>query len=71
MKSSSTASGNIVNYSYEKEHELVTKIEIINYAYYEGNWEKHTKENDYRQDCFYISEIDFRKNGWYINFLLA
>jgi hypothetical protein len=37
------------------------RIEIINYAKYEGKWEIHSKENSYSQDCFFKEELDFQK----------
>jgi ubiquinone/menaquinone biosynthesis C-methylase UbiE len=37
------------------------QIEIINYAFYEGNWEEHNIANDYSVDAFYKGEINFKK----------
>jgi len=37
------------------------KIEIINYAYYDGKWEVHSKENNYSLDCFYEGNIKLKK----------
>lgn len=31
-------------------------LEVINYALYEGEWEKHLIENDYSIDCNYVSK---------------
>jgi hypothetical protein len=36
-------------------------IRIINLALYEGNWEEHTKENNYSIDALYESEINLKK----------
>jgi hypothetical protein len=32
------------------------QIEVVNYAFYEGEWEKHVIENDYSIDCNYVSK---------------
>jgi hypothetical protein len=36
-------------------------IEIVNLANYKGQWERHTKENKYNQDCFYEGQINLDK----------
>ncbi|MBK7030182.1 MAG: hypothetical protein IPH45_13680 [Bacteroidales bacterium] len=36
-------------------------IRIINLALYEGNWEEHTKENNYSIDALYESDINLKK----------
>ncbi len=40
----------------------VHDIRVVNWAYYEGNWEEHTIENNYSLDCVW-SETghDFKK----------
>jgi glutaredoxin-related protein len=44
------------------EHEIT----IENYAYYEGNWELHSIENNYSVDSFYTTNLMFKKKR-YIN----
>lgn len=36
-------------------------ILIENYAYYEGNWELHSRQNDYSIDAFYTANLAFTK----------
>lgn len=36
-------------------------IEVVNYAFYNGEWQKHTKRNDFSVDAFYKDKLDFRK----------
>jgi len=36
-------------------------IERGNLAKYKGQWERHTKENKYNQDCFYEGQINLDK----------
>lgn len=42
------------------------EITIENYAYYEGNWELHSIENNYSVDAFYSTNLNFKKKR-YIN----
>jgi hypothetical protein len=42
------------------------QITIENYAYYEGNWELHSIENNYSVDAFYSTNLNFKKKK-YIN----
>lgn len=42
------------------------QITIENYAYYEGNWELHSIENNYSVDAFYSINLNFKKKR-YIN----
>jgi hypothetical protein len=37
-------------------------IKVVNYAYYEGNWEVHSIENNYSQDFVYIVTKDLTKS---------
>lgn len=37
------------------------KVMIMNMAYYEGNWEEHTKNNGYSVDAFWEGEVDLKK----------
>jgi len=37
------------------------KIEIVNYAFYEDNWEIHSTENNYSIDCIYSNDIKLKK----------
>lgn len=37
-------------------------IKIVDYSLYEGNWDIHTKENQYSVDAFYENEINFTTN---------
>lgn len=36
-------------------------IRIINLALYEGNWEEHTKDNNYSLDALYESTLEIKK----------
>jgi hypothetical protein len=36
-------------------------IRIVNMAYYEGNWEEHTKVNEYSIDALYEGDIELKK----------
>ena len=36
-------------------------IKVMNMALYEGNWEEHTKDNEYSVDAFYEGEINLKK----------
>ncbi|MBK7211819.1 MAG: hypothetical protein IPH88_00675 [Bacteroidales bacterium] len=36
-------------------------IKIVNYAFYEGNWEEHTKENNYSIDASYEGSVNLKK----------
>ncbi len=38
-------------------------IQVINYAMYEGTWEKHTIENNYSIDCTYEATLDINKKA--------
>ncbi len=38
-------------------------IEIVNYAFYENAWEKHTIENQYSQDFIYKADMNFKKSN--------
>lgn len=37
------------------------EITVENYAYYEGNWELHSIENNYSVDAFYTTNMLFKK----------
>ena len=37
-------------------------IRIVNMAFYEGDWEEHTKVNEYSIDALYEGEIELKKN---------
>ncbi|MBC8343168.1 MAG: hypothetical protein ISR55_00510 [Bacteroidetes bacterium] len=37
-------------------------LEIMNYAFFAGQWEEHTQANNYSQDCFYKGIIKLRRN---------
>ncbi len=43
------------------------EISIMNYAYYEGNWELHSLENDYSIDAFYVTNMTFAKKKRSVN----
>ena len=34
---------------------------VVDYAYYQGEWQEHTKDNEYSVDAFYQDRLDFRK----------
>lgn len=36
-------------------------VAIENYAYYDGRWELHSRENDYSIDAFYMTKMSFKK----------
>jgi len=36
-------------------------IRIVNMAFYEGDWEEHTKVNEYSIDALYEGEIELKK----------
>lgn len=38
-----------------------SQLEIMNYALYRGQWEAHTKANNYGQDCFYKNTINIKR----------
>ncbi len=40
------------------------KVRVINYAFYEGNWEEHTIENNYSVDCLYELNMNFKKSKY-------
>lgn len=42
-------------------------IKVVNYAYYDGQWEEHTIANTYSIDCLYESEINCKKKNNKIN----
>jgi len=46
-----------------KSNKGMHNIEIVNYAYYEGAWEKHTIENQYSQDFIYKADMNFKKSN--------
>ncbi|MDH4472958.1 MAG: hypothetical protein QE487_10135 [Fluviicola sp.] len=37
-------------------------IKIVDYSFYEGKWDIHTKENQYSVDAFYEADINFTAN---------
>lgn len=37
------------------------EVRIVNYAYYEGNWEEHTIANNYSQDFIYSANMNITK----------
>ncbi len=37
------------------------EIRIVNYAFYEGNWEEHSIDNDYSIDCIFDNEVNIKK----------
>lgn len=39
----------------------VYDLKIINLAFYEGNWEEHTKDNNYSLDALYETSITLKK----------
>jgi hypothetical protein len=43
------------------------EISVMTYAYYEGNWEEHTVDNDYSMDASYSSTMTFNKKKRTIN----
>jgi len=43
------------------------EISIQNYAYYQGNWELHSLENDYSIDAFYTTNMTFAKKKRSVN----
>ena len=36
-------------------------VRVVDYAYYQGEWQEHTKDNEYSVDAFYQDRLDFRK----------
>lgn len=39
------------------------QIRVINLALYEGEWEEHSIENEYRIDCYFDGEREFGKKN--------
>ncbi len=39
------------------------EVKVINYAFYEGNWEEHTIANNYSQDCIYTEMMNLHKKS--------
>jgi hypothetical protein len=37
-------------------------IHLTNYAFYEGNWEERTLDNNYTFDCIFEKEINLKKS---------
>jgi hypothetical protein len=44
-------------------------IAIENYALYEGEWELHSRENDYSIDAFYATKMSFKKKKKTVNMI--
>lgn len=42
-------------------------IAIEDYAYYDGKWELHSRENDYSIDAFYMTRMNFKKKKKTVN----
>jgi len=38
-------------------------VRVVNYAYYEGNWEEHTIANNYSIDCLYEADLNLKKKN--------
>ncbi len=38
-------------------------VRIINYAYYENQWEAHTIANNYSIDCLYEGDVNLKKKN--------
>jgi len=36
-------------------------VKIMNYAFYDGEWQEHTKENEYSLDCTFDQTIKIKK----------
>ncbi len=39
-------------------------IRVVNLALYEGNWEEHTKDNNYSIDCLHEFRYNFKKKNY-------
>lgn len=39
------------------------EIRVINYALYEGEWQEHSKANEYSIDCMWNGTIEFKKKA--------
>ena len=37
------------------------KIRVVNYAYYEGEWEEHNRKHGYPVDCFFEEWLELKK----------
>lgn len=57
--------GKMVVYIPEGNHDVV----IENYAFYEGQWELHSRENNYSIDSFYSINMLFSKKKRSVNFI--
>lgn len=44
----------------------IHELKVVNYAFYDGNWEEHTIANDYSIDCVYQVTQDFKKKNYKI-----
>lgn len=51
------------NYVSAKVKKGMHEIKVVNYAYFEGNWEVHNSENNFSIDCFYQGTIDVNKKN--------
>ncbi|HNF69440.1 MAG TPA: hypothetical protein PLL28_08700 [Chitinophagales bacterium] len=45
------------------------EIKVINYAFYEGNWEEHTVANNYSIDATYTDNINCKKKNTKIHLI--
>lgn len=39
------------------------QVKVVNYALYEGEWQEHSKANEYSIDCLWDGTIEFKKKA--------